>query len=139
MTEIPQNEWEWFGLPGHYICSKWCRFHLCTKVGDWLISTVGAYVHPRHSMGSESKEAEWLEDNWPGEDIGPGRKYETMVFQAGSRCTEDRCNCGMPEIDGHELDSMIYNTAGEAAAGHLELCSQYASLLIEDLTPEDAI
>ena len=32
---------KWFGSPGHFICSFDCRFHLCTQVGDYLVSTVG--------------------------------------------------------------------------------------------------
>jgi hypothetical protein len=34
----------WFGHAGHFICAEWCRFHLCTQVGPYLISTVGEYV-----------------------------------------------------------------------------------------------
>ena len=124
---VPQDEWKWFGDPGHFICGRWCRFHLCTEVGEWLVSTVGAYVHPRHGQGSEAKEAAWLEDNWPGEDIGHNRKYETMVFRVTGRCTQEDCKCGMPTFGGEEQDSEGYNTAGEAAAGHLALCLKYAA------------
>ncbi len=128
---VPQSEWEWFGDPGHFICGQWCRFHLCTKVGEWLVSTVGAYVHPRHGMGSETKEAEWLMDNWPGEDIGYNRKYETLVFRVTGKCTDEACKCGMPTFDGSETDGEGYGTAGEAAAGHLALCLKYASIVAE--------
>lgn len=124
---IPETEWEWFGDAGHFVCSQWCRFHLCTKVGEWLVSTVGAYVHPRHGRGSEQQEAAWLKTNWPGEDIGAGRKFETMVFRAGERCAGEECNCGMPEIDGGDVDFRGYNTTHEAAVGHLALCRQYAA------------
>ncbi len=57
MKKIPESKWEWFGNAGHFMCSQWCRFHLCTKVGPWLVSTVGEYVHPRHSAGGEQPEA----------------------------------------------------------------------------------
>ena len=43
---IPKEDWKWFGSPGHYICSRWCRFHLCTLVGQYIVSTIGEYVHP---------------------------------------------------------------------------------------------
>jgi len=127
---IPAEEWEWFGDPGHFICARWCRFHLCTLVGDYLVSTVGAYVHPRRSGGNEQAEAEWLADNWPGEEIGVGRMYETMVFRAGdTRCDADGCNCGMPIPDNwSELECVGYNMPGEANRGHLEMCQRYAAI-----------
>jgi len=124
---IPISEWKWFGSPAHFICAAWCRFHLCTQIGNYLISTVGEYVHPpRHGMGSELKESEWLEGNWPGEDIGAGRKYETMVFKAGEPCKRLDCNCGLPKITSDELDFLGYNQAGEATKGHYQLCLKYA-------------
>ena len=43
---IPVSDWIWFGTPGHFICANYCRFHLCTRVGDYLVSTVGEYVPP---------------------------------------------------------------------------------------------
>jgi hypothetical protein len=106
---IPQKDWIWYGNAGHLICGQWCRFHLTTKVGNYLVSTVGAYIHPQRSQGNEQTEAEWLKTNWPGEDIGFGRKYETMVFKAGD-----------------ELDMCGYNTAGDAARGHLSLCVKWS-------------
>lgn len=123
---IEQSDWEWFGDPGHFICAQWCRFHLCTKVGRYIISTVGAYVHPRHSKGSESTDSDWLRRNWPGADIGLGRKYETMVFEAGERCDSGECGCRMPTITGEELACDGYNKPGEAATGHLKMCLKYA-------------
>lgn len=123
---ISQNDWEWFGRAGHYICGRWCRFHLCTKVGKYLISSVGEYVHPRHGKGIEQAEAEWLQENWPGEDIGYDRKYETMVFFAGKRCIEPDCNCGQPTHDGGQLECEGYNTAKDATIGHMEMCRKYA-------------
>ena len=118
------TDWEWFGSAGHFICGQWCRFHLTTKVGPWLISTVGEYVHPRHSGGSELKEDEWLKENWPGEDIGCDRKYETMVFRAGEPC---ECGCGMPRIDGgEERNCAGYNDAKSAREGHIKMCENYS-------------
>lgn len=127
LAPVPPSEWEWFGQAAHFICGQWCRFHLATKVGPWLVSTVGEYVHPRHSSGSEQAEAEWLKQNWPGEEIGCGRKYETMVFRAGNVCKDSRCNCGLPEIASSELDSGAYNEAGAARDGHFELCRKWAA------------
>jgi hypothetical protein len=126
MTPTNRGEWTWFGVPGHFICSRWCRFHLTTCVGPWLVSTVGEYVHPRHSQGSEKTETEWLKSNWPGEDIGYQRKYETMVFLAGEPCASSTCGCGLPAINGHEFDSNGYNNRGDAQAGHLAMCAKWA-------------
>ena len=117
-------EWEWFGNAGHYCCGRWCRFHLTTKVGPWLVSTVGEYVHPRHGGGSEEAEAKWLQANWPGEDVGCDRKYETMVFLAGDRC---EYGCGIPTTSGPELDMYGYNSAGEATEGHMAMCQQWST------------
>ena len=116
------QEIKWFGSVGHFCCGQWCRFHLTTLVNGFLISTIGEYVHPRHSNGSEAKEAAWLKDNWPGEEIGYGRKYETMVFKAGEPCS---CGCGLPKIDGSDIDAQGYNTAKEATEGHMSLVEKY--------------
>lgn len=124
---IPQSEWKWFGHAAHFICGQWCRFHLATQVGKYLVSTVGLFVHPRHSDGKETSEFEWLKRNPNGEEIGYERFYETMVFETGERCTAKNCNCGLPSISGSELDMLGYKTAGEAAKGHLELCIKWAT------------
>jgi hypothetical protein len=123
---IPPSQWEWFGNAGHFICGRWCRFHLCTLVGEYLVSTVGEYVHPSHSNGSEAEEERWLIKNYPSADIGFGRKYETMVFTAGERCLSSECNCGLPTISGGALDFLGYNTAGDATKGHLMFCQTWA-------------
>ena len=125
-SSFPPSEWRWFGNAGHFICSRWCRFHLTTQVGKYLVSTVGEYVHPRHGGGSERGESEWLEKNWPGEEIGLGRKYETMVFRAGKPCARPGCGCGLPEIDGKEVDFDGYNNAKDATDGHMALCVKWS-------------
>ena len=124
-----QNEWKWFGHPGHFICGRWCRFHLCTQVGNYLISTVGQLVHPRHSDGSEQREAAWLEKHPNGEEIGCGRTYETMAFLAGEPCKAKGCGCGLPTIDGSELDCDGYNNAASATKGHMAMCRKYANAM----------
>ena len=127
MNDIPQSDWEWFGSPGHFICARWCRFHLCTKIGKYLVSTVGEYIPPHCTQGSKATENEWLKDNWPGEDIGCGRKYETMVFLCGERCHAEGCNCNQPKIASMELASGCYNERGEANRGHMALCAEWAT------------
>lgn len=128
MTMVPHSEWEWYGLPGHFICGQWCRFHLCTLVGHYVVSSVGEYIHPRHSGGSERAEAEWMKDNWPGEYIGRNRKYETMVFHAAGRCNEPDCMCGQPDIDPAEVECRGCNTRKEATENHMAMCHKYAEM-----------
>ena len=48
-----------------------------------------------------------------------------MVFKAGEVCKVEDCNCGMPIIEGSELDMLGYETAGEATKGHMELCEKW--------------
>ena len=125
----PKETWEWYGTAGHFICGRWCRFHLLTKVGPYMVSTVGQYVHPRHSGGNEKTEAEWLDKNWPGEDIGYQRKYETMVFNVSeARCQEPGCMCGQPMIeDWNKIEGQGYNDAKAATDGHNAMCLRIAT------------
>lgn len=125
MKSIPAEKWQWFGHAAHFICGNWCRFHMATKVGDYLVSTVGLYVPPRHSS-SEGAEAAWLKANPNGERIGYDRFYETFVFKAGTPCKAKDCNCGLPSIDGSELDTLAANDARTARKNHMKLCRKWA-------------
>lgn len=126
---IPPSEWEWFGSAAHFIYGRWCRFHMATKVGPWLVSTVGEFVHPADSGASEQTEAAWLEKNYPGRDIGPNRKYETMVFLAGEPCAAKDCGCGLPTLaNATERAVGCYMTAKEATEGHRALCAEWAKM-----------
>jgi len=136
MTGI--KNWEWFGTPGHFICADSCRFHLCTKVGDYLISTVGQYFPdaPVREIIANCRKVtlEGIGDNRRAsymekigfEEIGYGRLYETMVFKAGPRCDAPECSYGMPIISGSELDFAGYNDVKSANEGHLKLCLKYS-------------
>lgn len=107
----PATKWKWFGFPGHFIASDSCRFRMCTQVGKFLVSTVGAYRPKPSSLDT---------------DIGYGRKFETFVFKAGAPCKLKDCGCLMPEINGSEIDSLPANTAGDAQTNHMKLCRKYA-------------
>jgi hypothetical protein len=105
---------KYFGYAGHFCCGHMCRFHLATQVGEYLISTVGdmhTFVHP----GEKDKMQE----------IGYNRFFETMVFEFGKICHAVGCGCGMPEINGNELDSNGYKTAGEAERGHTAMIKKW--------------
>lgn len=140
---IAVEDWRWFGCAGHFICGHQCRFHLCTQVGDHLVSTVGDLWHERGSreIHARVRDPEWLARNQPllGDDfdraymerfgyqeIGLGRLYETMVFRAGKPCDSRTCGCGLPSIDGGELDMEGYMTAPAATKGHLAMCERWA-------------
>jgi len=131
----PIETWEWYGKPGHFIAGPHCRFHMATVVGPWLVSTVGEYVPPRHVAGGDDVEFKWLKENWPGEDIGSGRKYETMVFRVdrGKRCEDESCGCGMPMVaDWMEKDFSGYNNAGDATRGHILTCKIWSCVPDEE-------
>jgi hypothetical protein len=123
---IDAREWKWYGLAGHFTCGRWCRFHICTQVGGYLISSVGMLVHPRDSGGGEVNEGRYLSANPDGADIGCGRHYETMVFKAGKPCDAAGCACGLPAIDGYELAAKSANNVKEATANHMEMCKKFA-------------
>lgn len=132
------QDWQWFGHAGHFICAQWCRFHLCTLVGQYLVSTVGEYV-PDETAREIHCEARGIVLEGKGDarladymkkvgfqEIGCGRTYETMIFKADEQCTRPDCNCGLPEIDGSELWFKGYTSAGDASAGHMEGCIRAA-------------
>lgn len=135
--------WKWFGHAGHFICGHKCRFHLCTQVGKYLVSTVGEYWPERSSREIHASvyDPVWLAANRHrlGDDfdhaymkrfgyktVGCDRKFETMVFRAGAPCKVKDCECGLPGIDGSELDFAGYNDAGSATRGHVKLCRKWA-------------
>ena len=124
---IAESEWKWFGNAAHFICGRWCRFHLATQVGDFLVSTVGQLVHPKDSKGGEQADALYLVENPNGAEIGYNRFYETMVFKAGPPCDAEGCNCGLPIPSDHgELDFEGYNDPGAATLGHRAMCLRAA-------------
>jgi hypothetical protein len=145
---IPKEDWVWYGHAAHFICGQWCRFHLATKVGEFLISTVGEYWPDRipREIHAEFDDPQWLANNrhlkgdnfdfaymkrFGFQEIGHQRKYETMVFEAGKTCSDPECNCGLPTITGHELAFEPANSAGVAAQNHYDLCEKAARGLIK--------
>lgn len=144
--KIPATEWKWFGDPGHHIIGEDCRFHLCTQVGEFLISTVGNYLPDEgvreiiartegvtlRGMG-DSRRADFL-CKLGYQEVGAGRKFETYVFRvSGEACAEEECGrCGMPIIkEWSELRARGYNIVGDATRGHMEMLHELA-----DTAPE---
>ena len=137
--DVSGNAWEWFGNAGHFIASSDCRFHLCTLIGEYLVSTVGEYLpdsEVREIMASsrgitltgrgDARRANWMQ-KIGYETIGLDRKYETMVFRvSGKRCEVPDCGCGLPVVEEWgELDMNGYNDAGSATRGHYEMCRRW--------------
>jgi len=107
-----EKDWRWYGNAGHFCCSQDCEFHLCTEVGEYLISTVGEYYPDGRKGGMKS--VAWDKDY-----------YETMVFKWAGRC---ECGCGLPEISGSEIECRRYETPEQANKGHLDICIGYDCL-----------
>lgn len=126
MKTVAKKDWEWFGHAAHFCCGRWCRFHMATKIGNFLVSSVGQYVHPRNSGASEKTESEWLKDNPDGEEIGYGRFYETMVFKTTKGVCG--CGCGLPLLEtAIELEFEGSTNAADARATHNRICKLVAT------------
>jgi len=103
--------WKWYGYGGHFIGSKSCAFHLATRIGNFLVSTVGDY-RPR---GGER------------ETLGasPDSFFETYVFECDGD-TED----GDPNIQSwSEIDGERYSQSILAERGHYNFCWKYSAIL----------
>lgn len=59
------------------------------------------------------------------EEIGFGRKYETMVFKAEETKDPKHLCCPWKPSDWSCLDFQGYNEAPEAYRGHLEMCEKW--------------
>jgi hypothetical protein len=141
---IERKDWKWYGHPGHFICARWCRFHLCTEIGPYVVSTVGEYwpgrevreihadvVDPGWLMVNRSLKGDAFDSAYMKrfgfEEIGHDRTFETMVFRTARRCDSPECGCNMPIIDPSEIDFEPEKTAGEAASNHEALCVKWAA------------
>ena len=106
---IPKDQWVWYGFAGHFIGGHSCAYHLCTRIGNKVISTVGAY-YPR-----SQEEMVTL-------GIGPEDYYETMIFE----CDGEDEN-GNPNIHVFtELERHMYGDSLKAEQGHRAICDRIA-------------
>jgi hypothetical protein len=121
---------------GHLIIGPWCRFHVATYVGNYLVSTVGEYVpdEPVREILAQSRGitlqgrgdarlADW-QQRCGYQELGYQRLYETMVFVAAPN-PEYPC-CPWTAADWSEIAMRGYMEPNEAMDGHLELCREWA-------------
>jgi hypothetical protein len=107
----------WLGYAGHWILADRCQFHLTTRVGRGLVSTVGTCIDPTTQKLEPVRK--WRREKW---------YFETMVFRAGAVCSENGCGCGVPKIDGLGLDVVRTKTAGEATLAHNRMIRKWSQL-----------
>jgi hypothetical protein len=103
------------GFAGHFIGADRCQYRRNTLVfttkGKIIVSTVGAMVP--YNKDSNKR--------W--EDIGMGRKFETVVFNAKP------CDCGCGEyvtkVEDGELDFAPASKPSEATENHDRICDEW--------------
>jgi len=141
---ISKDKWVWMPHAGHLIVGHQCRFHLATKVGRFLVSTVGEYWPERavREIHAEVHDPKWLTANkhlrgdafdhayfkhFGFEELGTDRTYETMVFRVQRvRPNEDQC-CPWRMISGMDIASDGYSKSAAAFKGHLAMCKKFAN------------
>lgn len=107
-ASVPNAEWYWSGYAGHFCGSAYCAFHLCTRVGNILVSTVGDYRPPSSGGRRES--------------IGIDRDFETFVFLVRDGEGPEGDIVTLSEIDS---DGSRDSRASEAQ--HYAMCAKWAS------------
>lgn len=137
---MKKSKWIWMPHAGHFICAKDCRFFLNTYVGKYIVSSVGELWLERGSREIHAKVYDpiWLQKNihlngdvfdyaymnkFGYEEVGCGRKYETMVFRA--KKSKDKC-CPYEIIVSKNVDSEGYNIAEDTYKGHLKMCDKWS-------------
>lgn len=116
---ITADKWKWFGYPLHFCCADRCKFFMSTKIGKYIISTVGHLPPLKGYEGPDIKEI----NGEKMDEIGLDRTFETMVFKHKRYCS---CGCGRPRIVPSDLDGDGYNTPKDAVKGHMKLCWKWA-------------
>lgn len=128
---------------GHFICGRDCQFRLNTCVGKFIVSTVGEYWPDRQvrEIHAQVFNMKWLIENkyrlgddfnyaymkqFGFDDIGAGRKYETMVFVA-VKDKENQC-CPWKIDASQSVDFLAANQADEATKNHWDLCKKWSKI-----------
>jgi hypothetical protein len=137
---MEKSNWIWMPHAGHLCVGAQCQFHLNTYVGKYIVSTVGEYWPDREvrEIHASVYDNEWFRKNvslkgdffdsaymkkFGFEDLGFGRKYETMVFKAHKGKLK---YCPYEQNSGEEVDMEGYNDAGDAYEGHKKMCNKWS-------------
>lgn len=138
---MKKADWVWMPHAGHFILGDRCRFHLNTYVGNHIISTVGELWSERavREIHAKIDDPQWLMKNnyllgddfdraymkkFGFEEVGCGRKYETMVFR--SKKSEHKC-CPYVMSSPSNIDFAGYNSGEDAVLGHMKFCNKWAN------------
>jgi len=106
------TNWKWYGFAGHLIVSDRCAYHLTTKVGNFLISTVGAF------------RKNYYDDFYTPIGSGKTELFETCAFLCPG---EDEF--GNP-IRGEELSCQRFGDSKEAEVNHYAECRRFEYISI---------
>lgn len=121
--EVPIHLWKWKGLAGHFICASKCAFKLCTVIGEFVVSSVGAMYVERNGKHVL-------------ETIGYARHYETQVFFKLNDDTID-LDLGIAFMDGLYIGDDKLNSDftwdAKAEKMHMDMCLKVASLSREEV------
>lgn len=121
---ITESEWEWCGYKKHFIGGSSCEFGMSTRIGNWVVSTVGGYQPYKHMNQDMLKKLD-IKNPYEYEDIGHGRKFETMVF--GFKKPDCECCTFAADVSKEHGEYFgSYNDPHEARKGHLEICNKLA-------------
>lgn len=121
----PVESWVWDGHAAHLIVGSSCQFHLATRVGDYIVSTVGEYRSETDHPDGDRNYAE-TGDYAAFTTIGVGRLFETYVFRA--------VGSGFGKVtDYSEIDALPANDHDTATANHMTLCRKYARRTVRSL------
>lgn len=142
---MKRENWIWMPHAAHFCMGHYCRFHLATYVGGYIVSTVGEYwpdasIRRIHAMCHDK---DWFEEHedlkgddfdhaymkkFGFEDIGVMYKFETMVFKAKKQTEKDHLCCPWIIDVRQSKEQDGYKTKVEATKGHMALCEKYSRM-----------
>ncbi len=140
MKRITRDKWIWMGHPAHFICARDCKFFMATRVGKYIVSSVGEYFPDApvreifaQSRGitltgmGDARQYDYMKKVGYEELHSGGYLYETYVFKAIKNKAKGGCEaCPYIIESGSNVDSMCFKTRGEAFKGHYKMCDKWA-------------
>jgi hypothetical protein len=108
-----REDWKWYGFAGHFILGDRCSYHLSTRVGNYLVSTLGAL-----------RVNSWHQEQFDAIGVDPKYFYETMVLPCDGETEEGNPNL----LSRIELDCLRYEESLEAERCHYAMCEKWADV-----------